>query len=125
MNKATFVFDKNDHYYHNDAMYMIAGANEYVVAILNSAVSWWFLLQICTDLQNGYIQAFRENLFRIPVPMATNEQQKPIIKLVEKISVAKAKDPQSDVSEWEREIDEPVYELYGLTEEEIRNCGGR
>jgi hypothetical protein len=54
MNKATFAFDKNG-YFHNDALYMITGANEYVVGVLNSSVSWWFLSQICTDLQNGYL----------------------------------------------------------------------
>ena len=71
MNKATFAFDKQE-YFHNDALYMIAGVSEYVVAILNSFVSWWFLTSICTDLQNGYLQAFRQNLFQIPIPSASD-----------------------------------------------------
>jgi len=32
---------------------------------------------------------------------------------------AKRADPEADVSAWEREIDERVYRLYGLTQEEI------
>ena len=114
MNKPTFAFDKKA-FFHNNALHMIAGANEYVVAILNSSVSWWFLCQICTDLQNGYLQAFQENLFQIPVPYANLAQQSAIIKLVNQIFDAKY----ADVTAAENEIDEIVYSLYDLTPEEI------
>ena len=40
--------------------------------------------------------------------------------LIEKILTAKKTNPKADTSEWEKEIDEKVYELYGLTEEEIK-----
>jgi len=46
-------------------------------------------------------------------------QQQPIIDLVEKIVAAKAADPAADTSALEQGIDRIVYELYGLTEEEI------
>ena len=118
MNKATFAFDKKA-FFHNDALYMIAGVNEYVVAILNSSISWWFLCQICTDLQNGYLQAFRENLSRIPIFFADTEQQSTIIKLVNRIFTAKYANPKANVSELENEIDQVVYSLYNLTPEEI------
>jgi hypothetical protein len=42
------------------------------------------------------------------------------VKLVERILAAKRADPAADVSAWEREIDERVYRLYGLTPEEIK-----
>lgn len=126
MNRATFAFDK-EAFLHNDALYMIAGMNEYVVAVLNSSVSWWFLCQICTDLQNGYLQAFRENLFQIPIPFANIEQQSTIIKLVDYLMYLK-KQPSMDsknlayardymmVKYFEQIIDGLVYELY-LTDE--------
>ena len=117
MNKATFAFDKNG-YFHNDALYMITGASEYVVGVLNSSVSWWFLSQICTDLQNGYLQAFRENLFQIPIPV--NPKPEAIEALVNKILAIKSKDPKADVSKLERQIDQLVYQLYHLTPEEIK-----
>ena len=126
MNKATFAFDK-EAFLHNDALYMIAGVNEYVVAVLNSSASWWFLCQICTDLQNGYLQAFRENLFQIPIPFANIDQQSTIIKLVGYLMYLK-KQPSMDsknlayardyvmVKYFEQIIDGLVYELY-LTDE--------
>lgn len=39
--------------------------------------------------------------------------------LVDKIIAAKKDNPHSDTSVWEKEIDELVYQLYELTEEEI------
>jgi hypothetical protein len=121
MNKALFSFDK-DSLLHNDAMYMIPNVDEYLVAILNSSASWWFLKNICTDLQNGYLQAYRENLFQIPVFHATDTQKAPIIEHVQKI-LANPTSP--DVPRLEAEIDRMVYELYGLTEEEIGIVEGR
>jgi len=40
--------------------------------------------------------------------------------LAQRIRAAKRANPQADVSAWEREIDERVYRLYGLTAEEIK-----
>lgn len=124
MNKATFSYDPVA-YFHNDALYMIAGANEYVVSILNSSIGWWFLTKTCTDLQNGYLQAFRENLFEVPVFKATTKQQEPIIKLVQQITINLQANPTADVSALEREIDELVYALYHLTPAEIALVEGR
>jgi hypothetical protein len=47
------------------------------------------------------------------------ECQRPIVDIVDRILAAKAADPAADTTALEREIDRIVYELYGLTEEEI------
>jgi hypothetical protein len=46
------------------------------------------------------------------------------MKLVERVLAAKRANPQADTSKWEREIDKLVYELYGLTEEEVKVVEG-
>jgi low affinity Fe/Cu permease len=46
-------------------------------------------------------------------------KQQPIISLVEQIISAKGGNSAADTTALERKIDELVYELYGLTEEEI------
>lgn len=51
--------------------------------------------------------------------------QKTIIELVNKILATKKADTTSDTSELEHEIDELVYELYGLTEDEIAIVEGK
>jgi hypothetical protein len=40
-------------------------------------------------------------------------------------AVTKAANPQADTSKWEAEIDQLVYQLYGLTEEEIDIVEGK
>lgn len=61
---------------------------------------------------------------QLPIPTATPTQQQPIVALVDKILAAKKANPQVDTSAWEREIDELVYELYGLTEDEVKVVEG-
>jgi hypothetical protein len=56
----------------------------------------------------------------LPIPNVSPEQQKPVERLVERILAAKQRDAGADVSALEREIDELVYALYGLTPEEIQ-----
>ncbi len=115
MNVATFAFDKNN-FLHNDALYTVSRINEYVAAILNSSIGWWFLSHICTDLQNGYLQAYRENLFQIPISKASKKEQNSISNLVQKCLNAK----KQNVEEWEAEINDKVAYLYGLTAQEIK-----
>ena len=55
------------------------------------------------------------------LPLAIPEQPKgeAISALVDQILAFKGADPAADVSVLERQIDQMVYELYGLTPEEI------
>jgi hypothetical protein len=123
MNKPTFAYDRRG-YYHNDALYMITGISEFIVAILNSSISWWYLTQICTDLQNGYLQAFKENLFEIPISETLPEKQKQVERMVDLILEAKGRGADADVSALEWEIDQSLYAVYGLTPEEIQIVEG-
>lgn len=55
----------------------------------------------------------------MPIKVPTKDQQSKIESIVTKIIEAKKKNPAADTGKWEKEIDEMVYRLYGLTEEEI------
>ena len=59
-----------------------------------------------------------ELLRKMPIPKADKDRQRPIVQLVRNILAAKQRDAEADTSALEREIDELVYALYGLTEEE-------
>jgi len=127
MDKPTYAYD-SEGYYHNDALYFASRVSSFVAAIMNSPVNWWFLSQICTDLQNGYLQALRQYQEQIPIPPATPQQKTELEKLVEKILSAKKANPSADVLALESEIDQIVYKLYGLTDEEIgivEQAGGK
>ena len=55
----------------------------------------------------------------LPIPKVSQGKQKAIISLVDKILDAKSLDANIDVTSEEQEIDNLVYELYGLTPDEI------
>jgi adenine-specific DNA-methyltransferase len=67
---------------------------------------------------NNYVKEF-------PIVQAKDDEQKTIIKLVERILTAKRANPQADTSKLESEIDVLVYQLYGLTKEEIDIVEGK
>ena len=62
---------------------------------------------------------------RIPIKIPTPEIECVITSLVTRILAAKRAAPQADTSALESEIDGLVFELYGLTEEEIGIVEGR
>ncbi|PUD60777.1 type IIG restriction enzyme/methyltransferase [Helicobacter pylori] len=67
-----------------------------------------------------YKKAFIE---RLPIPQITPKNQELAHKItdcVEQILQAKAKDPKANTQELEKEIDALVYQLYNLTDEEIK-----
>ncbi|MFM7365024.1 MAG: TaqI-like C-terminal specificity domain-containing protein, partial [Cuspidothrix sp.] len=86
MKQATFAYDDQG-FFHNNALHLIAGITKYTCAILNSQVGWYFLSSICTDLQNGYLQAYKENLEQIPIPKATDTQDACVTKNVAMIFI--------------------------------------
>ena len=94
---------------------------KYALALLNSKlVSFWF--RICyrsLALEGGYLRIGPNEIKTIPIPEVTLEQQTPIIELVDQILAAKAPDSDTDTSDLENEIDELVYALYDLTDDEI------
>ena len=100
-------------------MWIIPKADKVLVAILNSKIGWWLISKYCTAIQNGY-QLIWKYFGQIPIPQNNEDQANLIIKIVDQILVAKKSDPTTDTTALEKEIDQLVYELYGLTEEEIK-----
>jgi hypothetical protein len=119
MNAATFAYDISG-VFHNNANSFIAGSTPFLAGILNSQASWWILCQICTDLQNGYLQAHNENLEQIIVPFATGIQQSTFGRLVETIiwlhgpEAAKMEEEERAklIAFFERWLNGLVYELF-------------
>ena len=73
---------------------------------------------LLTNLRGVDYHIYPDHIRNIPIPSAP-AQQKPIIALVDKILAAKKANPQADTSKEECKIDTLVYNLYGLTDDEI------
>jgi len=66
------------------------------------------------------LELYQKPLSEIPIKHITPDEQKPFIRLVDRILTAKQRDALTDTSALERQIDELVYALYGVTPEEIK-----
>ncbi len=98
---------------------------KYILGIMNTEIMKNFIQSIASLKSGGYYQYSSNILNRCPIPSATPAQQKPIIDLVDKILAAKKANPQADTIKEEAEIDRLVYQLYGLSEDEIKVVEGK
>jgi len=105
------------------ASFMTSFNNKYILGFLYSKFVLYFILKNADKTGAGDVMLNVQSFEKIPIPPITPSNQ-PIVSqiesLVDKILAAKKDNPQADTSTWEREIDRLVYELYDLTEEEIR-----
>jgi hypothetical protein len=93
---------------------------EYVLGVLNSRlVSWWFINKFGKMQRETFPQFKVNELADFPLPKNGENHRDEIAKLAGQILAVKKRDPNTDTTAWEREIDRLVYDLYGLTEEEI------
>ncbi len=86
-------------------------------------MGWWLISKYCTAIQNGF-QLIWKYFGQIPMPRANQEQAKLITLMVDQILNAKKIDSNADTTTLETEIDRLVYQLYELTEEEIKIVEG-
>ncbi|PKQ68347.1 Eco57I restriction-modification methylase domain-containing protein [Raineya orbicola] len=105
--------------------FFFSGKNQkYILGLLNSKIAEYLL-------ENGYSvklgigsRGLQKILIeKIPIPPVTTSNEgivRQIEGLVEKILSAKQQNPQADTRACEREIDRLVYQLYELTEQEIK-----
>jgi hypothetical protein len=99
----------------------------YLLAILNSKlINFWYVNYFeNTHLSGGYIRFDIPYLKKIPVCITDESKQQAIALLVEQLINAKSKNPSADTTDLETQIDRIVYELYGLTTEEIKIVEGK
>ena len=116
--QGRFAFDDSSVFCIDTTFFMTGESIKYLSAVLNSPLATWFMQNTALTSGMGVTRWKRFTVERIPIPKLTDEEQRPLVHLVDRILEAKAADPNADTSEVEREIDRMVYDLYGLTEEE-------
>ncbi|MDP3623581.1 MAG: Eco57I restriction-modification methylase domain-containing protein [Methanobacteriaceae archaeon] len=110
---------------------------EFILGILNSSLCTFFLKCISSQFRGGYMALNRQYIERIPI-FTINFQENAQVKIHDKIAdlvksmtnlhrdLQSAKTPNSkqniqrQIEATDKQIDKLVYELYGLTEEEIK-----
>jgi hypothetical protein len=143
--KGSYIFD-GEGFFSNDKTTIIAGDDLYLLGLLNSKVTDFFIHSVSSTKRGGYYEY--KPMYLVQVPIRTIDPDNPadqtrhdeIVTLVEKtlrlhrelkeeaenegISSEKHEQYKLYISATDRRIDALVYELYGLTEEEIRIVAG-
>jgi len=129
-NKNSFAL--TDKHFGNTKTYHIVLLDEskenyyFFLGMLNSKLLDYIYKLTTTHHAGGYFAYKTHFLEKIPI---SNKivvfDKKPFINLVERVLAAKRVNPRADTSKLEEEIDALVYQLYGLTEEEIRIVEGK
>ena len=112
-------------FYAEATTFLMTGKNlKFLLAILNSKVSEWYFNQISTTTGMGTNRWKKYKVELLPIKSPSDSQKKDIEYLVDQILAVKKSNLLIDTSTLEKEIDQLVYELYGLTEEEIKIIEG-
>ena len=102
--------------------FITSNCNEYLLGILSSSVTRYYIYKYSDKTGAGDVMLSIQSLEKIPIPEADSKSKNKIVKLVDKIIEFKKQG--QDTSDLEREVDEIVYYLYGLSEDEIRVIEG-
>ncbi|MDX2248155.1 MAG: TaqI-like C-terminal specificity domain-containing protein [Bacteroidia bacterium] len=93
--------------------------------IASKLISFIYLNSSSIATKDDFRQTTLTELRKLPIPIVDETKQKEIIEIVSMILDAKkTKSPTTDTIDLEAQIDQLVYQLYGLTEEEIKIVEG-
>lgn len=98
---------------------------QYLLGIISSTlISWIFMKKSNKVITTTFPRISLLDLKILPIKISNDIEKEHLECLVNQILIAKQSDPSNDTSTLENEIDQLVYDLYGLTEEERRIVEG-
>jgi hypothetical protein len=125
-NENKFAYSDKEDYLLAGAFFMVGESLKYLLAFLNSKLCLFYFSLICNSSGMATIQWKKFALEKVPVMELKSKDQKPFIDLIDQIlAITKSDDyltnpeKQTKVKELEKQIDQLIYKLYGLTDEEI------
>ena len=93
---------------------------QYVVGILNSKAIQYYYQQKFKAETELFPKIRIKQAKQLPIPVASLTEQQLIVALIEQIRTSKKMTPNNSIEKLEREIDKIVYQLYNLTDAEIK-----
>jgi adenine-specific DNA-methyltransferase len=119
--KLIASFTDEDYTVKNTAHIFIIGKDyeaKYVVSLLNSLLFGYYFINKFSERDNVFPKAKIGQCRLLPIKICAKKQQRKFVDLVDKILLKKqeGKDTKSE----ENQIDQLIYQLYDLTEEEIK-----
>jgi len=128
-NEIKFAIDEvgycNTNSVYNCELKELAKADlHYLLGVVNSKLTTFWFNTAFLNIDSIFPHIQKNQLEAIPIVQADEHNKKVIIALVDKILSTKRENPQADTANLESEIDQLVYRLYGLSEEEIKIVEG-
>ncbi len=113
--RCEFAFDGNG-FYVDCTIFLIPTDKCFLLGFLNSRLMNFCYSHISPSIRGDFMRFKTIYMGQLPIAQATEKEKTQIEKLVAQI----LKQPKDErVAKWEHEIDQIVYKLYGLSEEEI------
>lgn len=124
---AYFIYENSGIFLEKTAFMIVSDAYnlKLLTALLNSKLITFYFKDFCGGCilgKSGY-QYNKHALEKIPIPQITEKNQELADKITDgakQILALKEKDPKANTQKLEKEIDALVYQLYHLTDEEIK-----
>ncbi len=124
---AYFIYENSGIFLEKTAFMIVSDAYnlKLLTALLNSKLITFYFKNFCGGCilgKSGY-QYNKHALEKIPIPKITEKNQELADKITDgakAILALKEKDPKANTQKLEKEIDALVYQLYNLTDEEIK-----
>lgn len=135
--RGNFTFDINGDCYCANTVYFIPSSDLYLLGVLNSVILTFFYKNNFPSYRGGYLRFFDQYLIELPIrtidfsdpqDVARHDQMVSLVErmldLHKRLAETKAGHEktllQRQIEATDKQIDRLVYELYGLTEEEIK-----
>lgn len=139
-NVASFTFDSDGHFYKTGYGIIVKDhllSSLYILGLLNSILLFEYLLSIGTFLRGGYVRFWTQFIEQLPIrtvnfsdptDKAHHDKMVELVELMlllhKQLALSKTGHDRTSIQRQieaiDQQIDRLVYELYGLTEEEIR-----
>lgn len=121
--EPNFMLDVNENIFGGGTSHSLRLVNDdfslkYVLGLLNSSLMKWIIYDIC-PVKMGDARKYGLNYIKkLPIPLGSDVLKEKISGIVDKIIEHKKRN--LDSKSLENEIDKIVFELYGITEDEIK-----
>jgi len=115
--QVNFALDESGAF-SNDKTYIIPTAALFLLGVLNSRVSEFIMKQLSPTVQHGYMEFRTIYVGQLPIPDASPPERQTIEYLVQQLLTLRGEGPKA--AELEQELNERVYWLFGLTQEEVQ-----
>ena len=116
--EGRFAYNDGEMFCVNSAYMLTGNSLKYLCAVLNSTLVTWFMQNSALNSGMGTTRWVRFTVERIPIPIIETAGQQPFIQAVDAIQDAFRMG--TDTMILVSDLDNLVYELYGLTADETR-----